>query len=105
MLQAKKAVKRENTLRSKVWLYPGMAGWHFISVSKKASGEIKTTFGKHVRGWGSIPVSVTIGNTWWNTSIFPDSKSGTYLLPLNAKVRKQEGISANDTVQFFLKIR
>lgn len=105
MSEVKKAPKREYTLRSNVWLYPGMAGWHFISVSKKASGEIKATFGKHARGWGSIPVSVTIGKTQWNTSIFPDTKSGTYLLPLNAKVRKQEGISAKDTVQFLLKIR
>ena len=33
-------------------------------------------------------------------SIFPDSKSGTYILPLKAKVRKKENIYEGDTVTF-----
>ena len=77
---------------SEVWLYPGMAGWHFISLPKNQSEAIKKKFGANARGWGSLRVSVTIGKTTWKTSIFPDKKSGTYLLPLKADVRKKEGI-------------
>ena len=70
-------------MRSQVFLYPGMGGWHFIGLPKKESQEIKEAFAAKTRGWGSLPVEVTLGKTHWKTSIFPDKKSGTYLLPLN----------------------
>jgi hypothetical protein len=92
-------------LKSEVWLYPGMAGWHFISVPKKEGEEIRKLFGANRRGWGSIPVRVTVGKTSWNTSIFPDKKSGSYLLPLKAEVRKKEGVWKGDRIVCLLKIR
>ncbi|OGG47031.1 hypothetical protein A2671_02145 [Candidatus Kaiserbacteria bacterium RIFCSPHIGHO2_01_FULL_49_13] len=77
-------------LRGKVWLYPGMAGWHFVTLPKKQSKEIKQLFGGLLRrGWSSIPVIVTVGSTSWNTSIFPDKKADAYLLPLKSEVRKK----------------
>lgn len=82
-----------------------MAAWRFITVPKKESEVIRKKYGARARGWGSLPVSVTIGETSWNTSIFPDKKSGTYLLPLKAAVRKAEGIFDDDTVAFSLTIR
>ncbi len=81
-----------------------MAGWHFIGVAKKQSDEIKEKFGALKKGWGSIPVVVMIGKTAWKTSIFPDKKSGTYLLPLKAEVRKKEGITAKSVVSFSITI-
>jgi len=96
--------QKKYKLRSEVWLYPGMSAWHFISVPKRASEEIKATFGKNARGWGSLPVVATIGKTSWKTSIFPDKKSGTYLLPLKVSVRKAERILAKDKVTFHLEI-
>ncbi len=93
-------------LKSEVWLYPGeSANWHFISVPKRESEEIKKNFAKNQRGWGSLPVMVTIGKTSWKTSIFPDKKSGTFLLPLKADVRKKEGIYKGDKISFTLEIR
>lgn len=92
-------------LKSKVFLWSGdMAAWHFLGVSKKESAEIKEKFGKKVRGFGSIPVNVTLGKTTWTTSIFPDSKSGTYLLPLKASARKAEGVFDDDEVNFTITI-
>lgn len=97
--------KNEFKLKSKIWLYPGMAGWHFISVPKKQSEEIKKHFGARAKGWGSLPVVVTIGKTSWHTSIFPDKKAGAYLLPLKAEVRRKEHLEAEDDVTFLLTIR
>lgn len=77
--------------RAKVWLYTGDAAWHFLTLPKGIGSEVKTLFG-HDRGWGSLPVRVTIGKTTWKTSIFPDNKTNSYLLPLKAQVRKAEGI-------------
>lgn len=92
-------------LKSKVWVYPGMASWRFITVPKKESEAIRKKHGTHARGWGSLPVTITIGGTSWNTSIFPDKKSGTYLLPLKAAVRKAEGIFDGDTVLYSITLR
>jgi hypothetical protein len=92
-------------LTSKVYVYPGMGGWRFLGLPLKEGREIKEKYGKNARGWGSLPVSITIGKTTWETSIFPDKKSGSYLLPLKAQVRKKEEIDDEDEVEFTLKLR
>ncbi len=92
-------------LRSKVWKYPGMAGWYFLSVPKAQAAKIKKSQADRPRvGWGSVRVAVTLGKTKWQTSIFPDKKSGTYLLPLKAQVRKKEGIGDKDTVAYAIEL-
>jgi hypothetical protein len=101
-------------VKSKVWLYPGMSGWHFANVDKKQSATLKEKYlsacnaqagGRGSRGFGSIPVEVTLGKTKWETSIFPDKQSGTYVLPLKAKVRKDEGVFADDKINFTFTVR
>lgn len=90
--------------RGKVWLYPGEVAWHFMSVPKEISEEIKDVFGEMRRGWGSLPVEVKIGQTKWKTSIFPDSKTKLYLLPVKAQVRNLERLEAGDSVVVHLQI-
>jgi hypothetical protein len=98
--------KTRYKLRAKVWLYPGhQAAWHFVTLPKNESGEIKKTFGAKAKGWRSLPVKVTIGKTSWNTSIFPDTKSNAYLLPLKADVRKKEKIAQGDEIAFQIEIK
>ncbi|MEK7177087.1 MAG: DUF1905 domain-containing protein [Patescibacteria group bacterium] len=92
-------------LKSEVLLYPGMAGWHFIYLPKKEAAIIRKQFASIHRGWGSLPVLVTLGKTSWRTSIFFDKRSDTYLLPLKALVRKKEGIFAKDKVSFSIEIQ
>ncbi len=80
--------KKQFKLQANVWLYPGETGnWHFVTVPKKESAQITEQFKSMKKGWGSLPVEVKIGKTTWTTSIFPDSTSRTYLLPLKAEVR------------------
>jgi hypothetical protein len=88
-----------------VWLYPGKAAWHFVTLPKKESDTIKELFGDMKHGWGSVPVTVTVGETSWDTSIFPDKKAGAYLLPLKAEVRKKEEIREGDALVFVIKVR
>lgn len=85
-----------------VWLYPGMAGaWHFASLDKVSTEKVKNhQKGKPRAGWGAVPVDVKIGKTSWRTSIFPDSKSGAYILPLKAEVRKKENIYEGNEITF-----
>lgn len=81
-----------------------MAAWRFLTIPKNWAKEIKERFGTRVKGWGSLPVSAAIGKTAWNTSIFPDKKSATYLLPLKMKIRKAEDIFDDDTVIFTITL-
>jgi hypothetical protein len=45
-----------------------------------------------------VRVEARVGTVVWRTSIFPDSKSGAFLLPIKAEVRRRAGISAGDRV-------
>ena len=85
---------------SKVVVYGGVSAWRFLGLAKEVAAEIRELYGKQSRAWGSVPVRVTIGATTWRTSLFPDTKSGTYLLRLKALVRKREGIEDGATVSF-----
>jgi hypothetical protein len=92
-------------MQAKVWVYPGVGGWHFLTLPKKQSHIIKKAFGTLNQGWGSIPVIVTIGQTTWKTSIFPDTKADSYQLPLKSEARKKEKIVAGDTITFTIEIK
>ncbi len=91
-------------LISEVWLYPGVAGWHFVSVPKKEATQIKEWWGKRKRGWGTIPIVATLGGSVWKTSLFPDKKSGGYLVPIRANIRKKEQVEAGKKVSWSIEI-
>jgi hypothetical protein len=87
-----------------LWEYKGKGTWYFITLPVEDANQIKFfSAGKH-RGWGSIRVSVKMGKTEWQTSIFPDSKANSYLLPIKAEIRKKENIKKGDIVKIALKV-
>lgn len=92
-------------IEAKVWLYPGMAGWHFVTIPKDISDDIKKLFGDRAKSWGSLPVEITVRSTTWKTSIFPDKKEGAYLLPLKKEIRIKENISIGDSLHFLLELK
>ena len=91
----------------KCWMWQGKGTWHFITLPQDKSEEIKffseNMQGKR-RGWGAVRVQVTIGNTAWETSIFPHTKVDAYIFPIKMDVRKKEKIAAEDIVKVTLKI-
>lgn len=76
----------------------------FHHASQGEGAYIKREFVFTERGWGSHRVTVTVGKTSWDTSIFPDKKSGSYVLPLKADVRKKENIKKGHTINFDLEM-
>jgi hypothetical protein len=92
-------------VKAKVWLYPGKAGWHFVTIPKDISEDIKKLFGDRAKGWGSIPVEITLGSSSWETSIFPDKKEDAYLLPLKKDIRRKENIQIGDSLDFLLEVK
>jgi len=92
-------------IRSEVWIYPSsFAAWHFASIPKKETKIINQIFGGLKRGWGSLPVEVSLGKIKWKTSIFPDKRSETYILPLKSEVRRKEKIFDKDIINFSVEI-
>ncbi|MDX1975205.1 MAG: DUF1905 domain-containing protein [Rickettsiales bacterium] len=93
-----------HSFKANIWLYQGKAAWHFVTLPKAISQEIRVLSFDKKAAWGSVRVSVTIGSTSWKTSIFPDTKAGAYLLPIKSDVRKKEKITSGDTVKISITI-
>ena len=88
------------TVTAPIWLWgDGKGSWHFLTVPPKQAVEIRlaATAAGPRRGFGSVRVAATINGVTWQTSIFPQ-KSGGYILPIKAEVRRQAGIVAGDEV-------
>ena len=84
-------------------LYPGDGGWGYVVLPPDAAAQVKF-FGVAAKGFGSVRVEVTIGKSRWKTSAFRDSKSGSYLLPIKATIRKAEKITFGDQPKIALEI-
>lgn len=66
--------------------------------------DIDDRFGHRAAGFGSIRVEVTVGDSTWQTSVFPDAGRGTLVLPLKKDVRRREGIGVGDSVKVALSV-
>ncbi|MAI00232.1 MAG: hypothetical protein CMN47_03990 [SAR116 cluster bacterium] len=96
-------IRLEYEFEAALWLYPGMEGWHFITLPADAAEEIRF-FHQKRRGFGSIRVSIRCSDCDWRTSIFPDKNSGSFIFPVKASVRKSAGLMAGKTAQYHLAI-
>lgn len=92
------------TSKGEVILWTGdKASWHFLVLDPSARKKVDAVKGPR-RGWGQIKVKAILGKTIWETSIFPDKKSG-WVLPLKAVVRKKEGIEKGSKIHVSLKLQ
>ena len=87
-----------------IWDARKADSWTFVSLPEQVSDEVLELSGPHRRGFGSLRVEVTVGGSVWRTSIFPDSKRGTYVLPVKKAVRRAEGVEAGDRVRVRLEL-
>lgn len=76
-----------------------------MTLPQPIADEIKGVFGQNRSGWGSIKVVATIGKTTWKTSIFPDKKSSSYLIPIKAEIRAKTSLVDGDTIKIKLEIK
>ncbi len=82
-----------------VWLWnPGKGSWHFLTIPPEQAIEIRLESIGHRGGFGSVRVACAIGPVRWQTSVFPERKTGGYILPLKADVRRRADIAAGDEV-------
>ena len=81
-----------------LWLYPGKAGWIFLTLPTGVADEILDV-APITGGIGSVKVDVLIGATTWSTSLFPDKEAGSFVLPIKRAVREAESVEVGDTVR------
>lgn len=89
---------------TEMWLYSGKAAWHFVTVPKEFSEHIKAFVQSKTPGFGSIRVKASVNGHEWQTSIFPDTKSGCYQLPIKAIIRKKAKVLSGERVKIRLDI-
>jgi len=90
---------------AELWEYSaGQSAWVFVSVPADDSERIRELPRPPKPGFGSVRVSVTIGSSTWKTSIFPDSKSGTYFLPVKKAIRLAEDIDVGGMCRVELEV-
>ena len=94
------------TVTAPIWLWSeGKGSWHFLTSPPDEAVEIRLASAASGvrRGFGSVPVEAAINGVAWRTSIFPQ-KSGGYILPIKADVRKRTGVAAGDEVTLSLNL-
>jgi hypothetical protein len=98
---------------AKIWLWTtdkAPASWHFVTIEGEVAEAIhalalmRRLESGRKRGWGAMKVRATIGDTDWDTSIFPAKDVGGWLLPVKAAVRKAEGIVVGDEVSVTVRL-
>jgi len=88
---------------SPLWMHPG-GDWHFVAVPVEVSDDIAELTAGVRRGFGSVRVAVTVGETSWRTSVFPDTGKGAFVLPMKKAVRDAEGLTDGDDVRIRLAL-
>jgi hypothetical protein len=86
-----------------LWEWSAQGGWFFVTLPDEASDDIREV-PRMPRGFGAVRVRVTVGGSTWSTSVFPDSKQGSYVLPVKKAVRTAEGIAEGDDVEVALEV-
>ncbi len=85
-----------------IWFWRGPAPWYFVTVPTEQSETLKAISTLVTYGWGMIPVSVRIGQTDYQTALWP--KDDQYILPIKVSVRKAEKLDVGDEVRVRLEV-
>ena len=74
------------------------SSWHFFTVPEDQADPVHAhRFSEPRRGFGSVRVEARIGDVAWKTSLFPQ-RSGGFILPVKADVRRKAGVSPGDEI-------
>ncbi len=95
----------------RVWTGGQTGKWYFVAIEGAAAEELSGTalmrrLEGRARGWGSIQVKARIGDSSWQTSVFPQKdKRGApgWLLPVKAAIRRAECLDDGSAVSVVLR--
>ena len=96
------ASERRHSFTAPVWEHDGPGAWYFVALPEGTADLVAGA--PPGSPFGSLRVVATIGATQWRTSIFPDRRRGTYLLPVKKAVRRAEGLEDGTVVHVELVV-
>jgi hypothetical protein len=77
--------------------------WYFVTIGGPVGNTLSASAlmdrlerGRR-KGWGAVKVSVRVGDSEWQTSVFPSKETG-WIVPVKAAVRKAEGLVEGNPV-------
>ena len=85
-----------------LWKSKGQGAWYFVTLPQHYSTEIRSQLQWQEEGWGRMKAYVHLGDLSWNTSIWFDSKSQSYVLPIKSDIRKKLTLKENDLLKITL---
>jgi Domain of unknown function (DUF1905) len=94
----------EFSFHAPLWEWSGKGAWCFVTVPTEYYDDIRSLGLSNRPGFGSVRVECTVGQSTWKTSLFPDAKTKSYLLPVKRAVRMREGIAIGDELTVQLNI-
>ena len=74
-----------------LWQYAGAGGWHFVSLPKKMSKEIRKLGYDRKSRDGPVAGYRNGSDKEWKTAIWFDTKQDTYLLPVKERFGSRKG--------------
>ncbi len=89
---------------AQLWRHQGEGSWHFVTLPLDQADEIDQLTSPARHGFGSVKVLATIGATTWHTSLFPDVKRGSFVLPIKKQVRMLERLEAGEQTNVVVEI-
>jgi hypothetical protein len=89
--------------RGELIYWRGPSPYHFVALPAPEAAEIRAVARLVTYGWGVIPVRAIVGDTEFETSLFP--RDGGYLLPVKDRVRLAERLALGEDVAVDLGIR
>jgi hypothetical protein len=85
-----------------IWHWRGPAPYYFVTVPADISARLKEVASAVTYGWGMVPVLARVGDTEWETSLWP--KDGGYVVPLKDAVRHAEDLEEGEVVTVRLTV-
>ena len=82
----------------------GQASWYFIRMPQELAEDLKEQMEGLTNGFGSIRVEATIEEAVFRTSLFPESATRCYVLPVKKQVRRAAEIEEGDIVDVSLLV-
>ena len=98
----------EHVFTAELWRWDARRSdtWTFVTVPADVTAAVEDEADARGprAGFGSVKVVVRVGGTTWSTSVFPDSASGCFVLPIKRAVRDAQGVEAGDSITVRLRL-
>ncbi|HEU0133125.1 MAG TPA: DUF1905 domain-containing protein [Mycobacteriales bacterium] len=93
----------ELAFEAELWQHGGEGGWCFVTLPVEVADEVRDVVPAG-NGFGSRRVTAEIGESRWQTSLFPERASGSFVLPVKQPVRRANDLLPGDRVRVRLAL-